>query len=66
MKLISPSAKSYTVVYAARVEAPARVDVLPEATAMPDWHRGLRLVTPLITRAADTWPYRTIDAAGLR
>jgi transposase len=24
------------------------------------------LVTPLVTRAAGTWPYRTVDAAGLR
>ena len=25
-------------------------------------HRGLCLVTPLVTRAAGTWPYRTVDA----
>ena len=32
----------------------------------PGWHRGLRLVSPLVARAAGTWPYRTIDAASLR
>ena len=37
-----------------------------EAAAMPGWHRGLRLVSPLVARAAGTWPYRAIDAAGLR
>src|SRR5258706_394710 len=33
---------------------------------MPGWHRGLRLVAPLVARASSTWPYRAINAAGLR
>src|SRR5258706_5068686 len=48
------------------VEASPRPGVLSEAAAMPGWHRGLRLVSPLVARAAGTWPYRAIDAAGLR
>src|SRR5712672_3196503 len=48
------------------VEASPRAGVLSEAAAMPGWHRGLRLVSPLVTRAAGTWSYRAIDAAGLR
>src|SRR5271167_3487816 len=31
---------------------------------MPDWHRDLRLVSPLVARASSIWPYRAIDAAG--
>ena len=38
----------------------------PEAATMPGWHRGLRLVAPLVARTPGTWPYRAIDAAGLR
>jgi len=30
------------------------------------WHRSLRLVAPLVPRTPGTWPYRAIDAAGLR
>ena len=33
---------------------------------MPDRHRGLRLVAPLVARAAGTWSRRAADAAGLR
>src|SRR5258708_37522104 len=33
---------------------------------MPGWHRSLRLVSPLVARAAGTWPHRAIDATGLR
>ena len=29
-------------------------------------HRGLRLVAPLVARAPGTWPYRAVDATGLR
>ena len=47
-------------------EASHRSGVLSEAAAMPGWHRGLRLVSPLVARTAGTWPYRAIDAAGLR
>ncbi len=40
--------------------------ILSEAAAMSGWHRGLRIVSPLVARAAGTWPYRAIDAASLR
>ena len=30
------------------------------------WHRGLRLVAPLVARAPGTGPHRAPDAAGLR
>ena len=33
---------------------------------MPGWHRGLRLVAPLIARAPSAWPYRAPDATSLR
>ena len=33
---------------------------------MPGWHRGLRLVAPLVARAPGTRPYGAADAAGLR
>src|SRR5258705_5344963 len=47
-------------------EASPRPGVLSEAAAMPGWHRGLRLVSPLVTRTPGTWPYRAINAASLR
>ena len=31
-----------------------------------DWHRGLRLVAPLVSPTPGFWPYREIDAVGLR
>jgi len=37
-----------------------------EATAVPGWHRGLRLVTPLVTRTPGARSHRSPDAAGLR
>ena len=37
-----------------------------KAATMPGRHRSLRLVAPLVTRAAGAWPYRAADAAGLR
>jgi transposase len=40
--------------------------VLSEAATMPGWHRSLRLVSSLVTRASSTRPYRAINAAGLR
>ena len=42
------------------------IGIFPEAAAMPGWHRGLRLVASLGTRAAGTGPHRKADAAGLR
>src|SRR5260221_14747876 len=33
---------------------------------MSGWHRGLRLVPLLVARTQGTWPYRAINAAGLR
>ena len=40
--------------------------VLSEAATMPGWHRGLRLVAPLVARTSGAWPYRAADAASLR
>ena len=40
--------------------------VLSEAATMSGWHRGLRIVAPLVARTPGTRPYRAIDAAGLR
>jgi transposase len=33
---------------------------------LPGRHRSLCLVAPLVTRAQSAWPYRAIDATGLR
>ena len=54
------------VVIRRQLKRRARPGVLPEAATMPGWHRGLRLVAPLVARAPGTWPYRAVDAAGLR
>src|SRR5471032_1672971 len=48
------------------VEAALRPGVLSEAATMPGWHRGLRLVAPLVARTPGTRSYRAINAAGLR
>ena len=48
------------------VEAALRPGVLSEAATMPGWHRGLRLVSPLVARTPGARPYRSADAAGLR
>ena len=37
-----------------------------EAAFLSGWHRSLRLVSPLVTRAPGAWPYRAINAAGIR
>src|SRR5476651_2569228 len=50
----------------APVEASRRPGVLPEAAAMLGWHRGLRLISPLVARAASIRSYGTVDAARLR
>ena len=47
------------------VEAPPGVGVFSEAAFLSGWHRSLRLVSPLVTRAPGAWPYRAINAAGL-
>src|SRR5664279_1299685 len=39
---------------------------LSEAATMPGWHRGLRIVSPLVARTSCARPYRSADAAGLR
>ena len=39
--------------------------VLPEVTAMPGRHRGLRLGAPLVARAASAGSHGAVDAAGL-
>ena len=48
------------------VEAAVCAGVLSEAAIMPGWHRGLRLVSPLVARTSGARPYRSADAAGLR
>src|SRR3954471_132037 len=50
----------------AAVEASVRPFVFPEVAAVPGRHRSLRLVAPLVARAASTWSYGTADASGLR
>src|SRR5882757_7905206 len=52
--------------YSPSVEASPGPGVLPETTAVPDWHRGLRLVSLLVARTSGTWTYCAIDAASLR
>jgi Transposase IS116/IS110/IS902 family len=49
-----------------QLKASLRPGVLPEAATMPDWHRGLRLVSLLVARTSGTRPYRAADAASLR
>ena len=48
------------------VEAPHRPVVLREVATVPDWHRGLRLVAPLVARTPGIRTFGAIDAAGLR
>ena len=48
------------------VEAAVCAGVLSEAAIMPGWHRGLRLVSPLVARTAGAWAYCSADAASLR
>src|SRR4029077_1757311 len=52
--------------YSPSAETPLCPGVLPEAVAMPGRHRSLRLIAPLVARAAGTWSHRAVDAAGLR
>jgi hypothetical protein len=37
-----------------------------ETAILPGWHRGLRLISPLVARTSGTRPYRAINAASLR
>ena len=46
-------------------EAPLRPGVLPEAVAMPSWHRGLRHLASLVAPAQGARPYGAADAASL-
>src|SRR5208337_3967266 len=48
------------------VEASLRSGVLPEAAAVPDRYRSLRLIASLVARTPGTWPHRAANAAGLR
>src|SRR5215472_2535353 len=41
-------------------------DVLCEAAAVPNWHRGMRVITLLVARAPGARSHRTADATGLR
>ena len=43
-----------------------RPGVLSAAATVPGWHRGLRLVTPLVARAPGAGSHGAADAAGLR
>ena len=54
------------VVIRRQLKRRVRSGVLPEVTAMPDWHRGLRVIALLVTRAPGTRSHCTTDAAGLR
>src|SRR5262249_36188613 len=47
-------------------QAPLRFAILPEATAVPCWHRSLRLISSLVARAAGTRAHGALDAASLR
>ena len=46
-------------------QATLRAGLFPEAAAVPDWYRSLRLVTTLVARTAGAWPHCAPDAAGL-
>ena len=46
------------------VEASLCPGVLPEANAMSGRYGSLRLVAPLVTRAAGTGSHRAVDPAG--
>ena len=39
--------------------------ILPEAAAVPGWHRSLRLVASLVARTPGARPHGSADAAGL-
>src|SRR5262249_60858020 len=47
------------------IEAPVPAGLLPEAAAVPDWHRSLCLVASLVTRAPSARSHGSADAAGL-
>src|SRR5712671_2634621 len=47
-------------------QAALRSGVLPEAAAVPGWHRSLCLGASLVAPTASAWPHRSPDAAGLR
>src|SRR6516162_973324 len=47
------------------VEAPAGHSVFPEAADVPGRHRGVRLISLLVARAAGAWAQRAANAAGL-
>ena len=49
----------------APAQAQIRFAIFSEAAAVPRRHRGVRLVAPLVARAAGTRPYRAPDATSL-
>jgi len=53
------------VVIRRQLKRALRRGFLPEAAAVPGWHRGLCLVASLVTRAQGARPHRAPDAAGL-
>jgi len=54
------------VVIRRQFEAGLRPGVLLETATLPGRHRGLRLVSLLVSRTPGTRPYRAINAASLR
>jgi hypothetical protein len=46
-------------------EAPAGLGIFPETAAMPGGYRGVRLIAPLVPRAAGAGAYGTIDASSV-
>src|ERR1017187_882631 len=47
------------------VEASLRAGILPEAAAMPGWHRSVCVLSLLVARTAVARPHGSADAAGL-
>src|SRR5262245_29019947 len=48
------------------VEASPGHSVFPEASAMPGWHRSVRLIALLVARAPSPWSQSATDATSLR
>src|SRR5262245_26361905 len=49
----------------AAIEAPPCPSILSQAAAMPGWHRGVRIVAPLVARDRSAWPHGPLDATFL-
>ena len=53
------------VVIRRQLRRPAGPGIFPEATAMPGGDRGLRVIAPLVSRAAGAGAYGAVDASGI-